>query len=33
LVGRGKDRLSVLPENEARELLEGIADYFIERGY
>jgi geranylgeranyl diphosphate synthase type I len=33
LVARGKDRLSVLPENEARDLLEGIADYFIERGY
>jgi geranylgeranyl diphosphate synthase type I len=33
LVTRGKDRLSVLPENESRELLEGIADYLIERGY
>ncbi|WP_276301361.1 geranylfarnesyl diphosphate synthase [Halorussus lipolyticus] len=33
LVTRGKDRLSVLPENEARDLLEGIADYLIERGY
>ncbi|WP_135828320.1 geranylfarnesyl diphosphate synthase [Halorussus halobius] len=33
LVSTGKDRLSVLPDNEARELLEGIADYLIERGY
>ena len=33
LVARGKDRLAVLPENEARELLAGIADYLIERGY
>jgi geranylgeranyl diphosphate synthase type I len=33
LVTQGKDRLSVLPENEARDLLKGIADYLIERGY
>mgnify|MGYP000715797162 CR=1 FL=1 len=33
LVSTGKDRLSVLPDNRARELLEGIADYLIERGY
>ncbi|WP_137287526.1 geranylfarnesyl diphosphate synthase [Halorussus salinisoli] len=33
LVTRGKGRLSVLPENEARDLLEGIADYLIERGH
>ncbi len=29
----GKDRLSVLPDNEARHTLEGIADYLIEREY
>jgi geranylgeranyl diphosphate synthase type I len=33
LVERGKGRLEVLPDNEARGLLEGIADYLIERGY
>ncbi|WP_115863929.1 geranylfarnesyl diphosphate synthase [Halorussus litoreus] len=33
LVARGKNRLAVLPDNEARDLLEGIADYLIERGY
>jgi len=33
LVTQGKNRLSVLPENEARDLLKGIADYLIERGY
>ncbi|MFC7080242.1 geranylfarnesyl diphosphate synthase [Halorussus caseinilyticus] len=33
LVTSGKDHLSVLPDNEARDLLEGIADYLIERGY
>jgi len=33
LVDRGKRRLEVLPENEAHELLEDIADYLIERGY
>ncbi len=33
LVTRGKDRLAVLPENEAHDLLLEIADYLIERGY
>jgi geranylgeranyl diphosphate synthase, type I len=33
LVDQGKDRLEVLPDNEARELLCDIADYLIERGY
>ena len=33
LVERGKGRLEVLPENDARDLLAGIADYLIERGY
>jgi len=33
LVEQGKNRLSVLPENEARALLEDLADYLIERGY
>jgi geranylgeranyl diphosphate synthase type I len=33
LVERGKSRLEVLPDNEARELLAGLADYLIERGY
>ncbi|USZ67944.1 polyprenyl synthetase family protein [Halorussus salilacus] len=33
LVERGKARLEVLPDNEARDLLEGIADYLIEREY
>ena len=33
LVDRGKARLEVLPENEARELLCQLADYLIERGY
>ncbi|WP_135825833.1 geranylfarnesyl diphosphate synthase [Halorussus ruber] len=33
LVTQGKNRLSVLPENEARDLLKGIADYLIERSY
>ncbi|WP_394740447.1 geranylfarnesyl diphosphate synthase [Natronococcus roseus] len=33
LVEQGKDRLEVLPDNEARELLCDIADYLIERGY
>ncbi|MFC7199255.1 geranylfarnesyl diphosphate synthase [Halospeciosus flavus] len=33
LVEEGKDHLQVLPENEARETLEHIADYLIERGY
>ncbi|UTF52677.1 geranylfarnesyl diphosphate synthase [Natronosalvus rutilus] len=33
LVDRGKNRLEVLPDNEARELLLQVADYLIERGY
>ncbi|WP_435178207.1 geranylfarnesyl diphosphate synthase [Halorussus sp. AFM4] len=33
LVTRGKDRLAVLPDNESKELLAGIADYLIERGH
>ncbi|ADB61415.1 Dimethylallyltranstransferase [Haloterrigena turkmenica DSM 5511] len=33
LVAQGKERLEVLPDNEARELLRDIADYLIERGY
>ncbi|QLG48217.1 geranylfarnesyl diphosphate synthase [Natrinema halophilum] len=33
LVEQGKDRLEVLPDNEARDLLCQIADYLIERGY
>jgi geranylgeranyl diphosphate synthase, type I len=33
LVEQGKDRLEVLPDNEARELLCDIANYLIERGY
>ncbi|MFC4549138.1 MULTISPECIES: geranylfarnesyl diphosphate synthase [Halorussus] len=33
LVTRGKDRLTVLPDNQARDLLEGIADYLVERGH
>ncbi|MCQ4333586.1 polyprenyl synthetase family protein [Natronomonas sp. F2-12] len=33
LVGSGKDRLEVLPEGEPRALLEGIADYLVERKY
>jgi geranylgeranyl diphosphate synthase type I len=33
LVISGKQHLSVLPDNEARRLLEGIADYLIEREY
>jgi len=33
LVAEGKDRLSVLPDNEARDLLESLADYLVERGY
>jgi geranylgeranyl diphosphate synthase type I len=32
-VKSGKDRLQVLPDNESRYLLEGIADYLIERDY
>ncbi|THE63658.1 polyprenyl synthetase family protein [Salinadaptatus halalkaliphilus] len=33
LVDQGKDRLEVLPDNEARRLLCELADYLIERGY
>ncbi|MFC6718866.1 geranylfarnesyl diphosphate synthase [Natrialbaceae archaeon GCM10025810] len=33
LVDRGKERLEVLPDNEARDLLFELADYLIERGY
>ena len=33
LVERGKSHLDVLPENEARELLCGLAEYLVERGY
>jgi len=33
LVASGKQNLQVLPENEARTLLEYTADYLIERGY
>ncbi len=33
LVASGKHNLKVLPDNEPRELLEGIADYLIEREY
>ncbi|MFB1062783.1 geranylfarnesyl diphosphate synthase [Natrinema sp. H-ect4] len=33
LVEQGKERLEVLPDNEARELLCEIAHYLIERGY
>jgi len=32
-VRSGKDHLRVLPDNEARHRLEGIADYLIEREY
>ncbi|MDQ2049673.1 polyprenyl synthetase family protein [Natronolimnohabitans sp. A-GB9] len=33
LVEQGKARLEVVPDNEARMLLEELADYLIERGY
>jgi geranylgeranyl diphosphate synthase type I len=33
LVASGKDNLEVLPDNDSRKLLEGIADYLIERDY
>nr|WP_244605360.1 hypothetical protein [Halorhabdus rudnickae] len=33
LIQDGKDNLGVLPDNEARDLLEGIADFLIEREY
>ena len=32
-VASGKEHLTVLPDNESRRLLEGIADYLIEREY
>ncbi len=33
LVERGKSHLEVLPDNESRALLSGLAEYLIERGY
>ncbi|SEP95040.1 geranylfarnesyl diphosphate synthase [Natrinema salaciae] len=33
LVEQGKDRIELLPDNEARDLLCDVADYLIERGY
>ena len=33
LTDRSKERLAVLPDNEARQLLADIADYLITRGY
>lgn len=33
LVERGKSHLEVLPDNEARALLSGLAEYLVERGY
>ena len=33
LIQDGKDNLDVLPDNEARDLLKGIADFLIEREY
>ena len=33
LTERSKRRLSVLPDNDARGLLEDVADYLIDRGY
>ncbi|MBV0922643.1 polyprenyl synthetase family protein [Halomicroarcula limicola] len=33
LVQSGKENLEVLPDNEARELLDGIANYLVEREY
>jgi geranylgeranyl diphosphate synthase type I len=33
LVESGKERLEVLPDNDARRLLEQLAHYLIERGY
>ena len=33
LIESGKQRLEVLPDNESSELLEGIADFLVERGY
>ncbi|MDS0276262.1 polyprenyl synthetase family protein [Halomicroarcula sp. S1AR25-4] len=33
LVTSGKENLEVLPDNEARDLLDGIANYLVEREY
>ncbi|MEM4781391.1 MAG: polyprenyl synthetase family protein [Halalkalicoccus sp.] len=33
LVCEGKEELAVLPDNRARDQLEAVADYLIERGY
>jgi geranylgeranyl diphosphate synthase type I len=33
LIASGKQNLEVLPDNEARYLLEGIANYLVERDY
>ena len=33
LIASGKERLEVLPDNESRRLLKGIADYLVEREY
>ncbi|WP_018258357.1 geranylfarnesyl diphosphate synthase [Halomicrobium katesii] len=33
LIASGKDRLEVLPDNEPRRLLAGIADFLVEREY
>jgi geranylgeranyl diphosphate synthase type I len=33
LIASGKQNLEVLPDNEARDLLEGIANYLVERDY
>jgi geranylgeranyl diphosphate synthase type I len=33
LADSGKDRLAVLPDDESRDLLAGIADYLVERGH
>ena len=33
LVTEGKDRLSTLPDNEARDILADLADYLVEREY
>ncbi|ESS10657.1 MAG: hypothetical protein A07HR60_02672, partial [uncultured archaeon A07HR60] len=33
LTTRSKEHLSILPDNDARDLLEDLADYLITRGY
>lgn len=33
LIDSGKDKLEMLPDNDSRRLLEGIADYLVEREY